>query len=167
MQFRKAVRADLYAIMNIIKQAQSALFVQGVNQWQDGYPNHEVISLDIAAGSAYVCVIDGLVAAFFVISYDEETAYDDIYDGQWLSLDEYAVLHRIAVAEHHKGRGLATEIICFAEQSCLDRGIHSIKIDTHRDNKPMQRLLAKNDFRYCGIIYLTDGQARIAFEKCI
>ena len=43
----------------------------------------------------------------------------------------------------------------------------SIKVDTHKDNISMQKLLRKNDFKYCGIIYLEDGSERIAFEKLI
>ena len=31
----------------------------------------------------------------------------------------------------------------------------------------MQRLLEKSGFKYCGIIYLEDGNERIAFEKII
>ena len=38
-------------------------------------------------------------------------------------------------------------------------------MDTHEDNISMQRLLEKNNFKYCGIIYLEDGNKRIAFEK--
>ena len=41
----------------------------------------------------------------------------------------------------------------------------SIRIDTHRDNIPMQKMLNKNGFIYCGIIYLLDGKERFAFEK--
>ncbi|HBN29292.1 MAG TPA: GNAT family N-acetyltransferase, partial [Clostridiaceae bacterium] len=49
----------------------------------------------------------------------------------------------------------------------LSKGVHSIKIDTHRENKSMQRLLKKNGFEYCGIIYLKDKSERIAFEKTL
>lgn len=45
--------------------------------------------------------------------------------------------------------------------------IDSIRIDTHRDNKPMQHLLNKNGFRYCGIIYLEDGDERLAYQRCL
>ena len=45
------------------------------------------------------------------------------------------------------------------------KGIKNIKIDTHEDNLIMQKLLEKNSFKYCGVIYLLDGSKRIAFEK--
>ncbi len=48
---------------------------------------------------------------------------------------------------------------------CKQRGIHSIKIDTHQENLPMRRFLEKNAFQYCGIIYLENGDERMAFER--
>jgi hypothetical protein len=50
---------------------------------------------------------------------------------------------------------------------CRACGVRSIKNDTHKDNKSMQRMQAKSGFEYCGIIYLEDGAERIAFEKLI
>lgn len=53
------------------------------------------------------------------------------------------------------------------EHMCLEKGIHSIKVDTHEDNRSMQRFLQKNGFVYCGVIYLQDGSKRLAFEKLL
>jgi RimJ/RimL family protein N-acetyltransferase len=40
-----------------------------------------------------------------------------------------------------------------------------VRIDTHADNKVMQHVLEKRGFRRTGIIYLENGDPRIAFEK--
>ena len=40
-----------------------------------------------------------------------------------------------------------------------------MKIDTHRENRVMQKLLEKNGFTYCGIIYAEDGSRRMAYQK--
>ena len=47
----------------------------------------------------------------------------------------------------------------------MSKGIKNIRVDTHKDNKSMQGLLLKNNYKYCGVIYLEDGSKRIAFEK--
>ena len=47
---------------------------------------------------------------------------------------------------------------------CFDI-VKSLRIDTHRQNIPMQNSLVKNGFRYCGIIYLESGDERIAYQK--
>ena len=165
MQIRKAIPADADSIMHIFRQAQARLHTQGVNQWQNGYPNPEIVDRDIASGNGLICIMNSLICAAFVLSFDYEDTYDNIFKGQWLSTGQYGVIHRMAIGDAFKGQGLGTVMISHAEQICLSRGTHSIKVDTHRDNILMQSLLGKNQFCRCGIIYLEDGQERLAFEK--
>lgn len=40
----------------------------------------------------------------------------------------------------------------------------NIRVDTHADNKTMQRLIEKNGFTKCGTIYVKNGTARIAYQ---
>ena len=42
-----------------------------------------------------------------------------------------------------------------------------MRIDTHVDNTGMQNLLLKLNYNYCGIIYLENGDLRLAYEKLI
>ena len=42
---------------------------------------------------------------------------------------------------------------------------NNIRIDTHRDNKIMQHNIEKHCFTYCGIIYLANGDERLAYQK--
>ena len=54
MEFRKTIKTDIDSVMNIIRQAQEYFKIQGINQWQDNYPNPDVINSDIAKGESYV-----------------------------------------------------------------------------------------------------------------
>ena len=165
MIFRKSTKLDVKAIMRIINQAQEYLKSQGINQWQNNYPNEDVINDDIAKGESYVLEKDGNIVATSVISFNKEKTYKVIHDGKWLTNGEYAVIHRIAVDNTCKGAGVAHKIIEYAEEMCKEKGIHSIKVDTHRENLSMQKMLKKNGFEYCWVIYLADGAERVAFEK--
>ncbi|MDW5299624.1 MAG: GNAT family N-acetyltransferase [Sedimentibacter sp.] len=167
MKFRKSVKTDINGIMNIIRQAQVYFKEAGINQWQDNYPNVETISNDIDNEESYVLLKKGNIVATAVISFKAEKTYDSIYEGKWISNGEYAVIHRVAVDNNYKGLGLSSQIIKKAEQLCLNKGAHGIKVDTHEENLPMQKLLKKNEFQYCGIIYLENGSKRIAFEKIL
>ena len=53
------------------------------------------------------------------------------------------------------------------EQEARARGLNVLRGDTHRDNKIMQRVMEKNGLQYRGIIYLADGDQRLAFEKIL
>ena len=167
MELRKATYTDANRIMAIIKDAQMYLQQAGVDQWQNNYPNIEVIKEDIAHDNSYVLVQNGDVVATAAISFDGESTYEKIYEGKWLSDEDYAVIHRVAVANECRGSGIGSGLINTIEAFCINKGIHHIKVDTHEDNQSMQKLLVKNDFIYCGIIYLEDSSKRVAFEKKI
>ena len=47
---------------------------------------------------------------------------------------------------------------------CGER-ISNIRIDTHRDNRIMQKLISRSGFSYCGIILLADGAERLAYQR--
>jgi len=167
MEFKKSVEADVDSIMKIIKQAQDYFKEKGINQWQNNYPNVEVISNDVAEKNSYVLLQNKEVVATAVVSFKGEKTYESIYEGEWISNKEYAVVHRIAVDNSHKGLGLSSQIIKNVEELCIEKGVSSIKVDTHEQNLSMQKLLRKNKFEYCGIIYLEDNSPRIAFEKIL
>lgn len=167
MEFRKSTEPDIKDIMNIVRQGQAYFRKNQIPQWLNGYPGYETIMNDIKKGYGYVLLRDKIITGTVAVSFDGEKTYENIYDGKWLSDGKYAVIHRIAVASDYKGLGFASVIIKNIEGICLLRDVHSIRADTHRANLSMQRLLKKNSFQYCGIIYLEDGSERIAFEKLL
>ncbi|GAB6151197.1 GNAT family N-acetyltransferase [Clostridium novyi] len=167
MKFRKSTKSDITNILEIIFEAQNYFKKHNIDQWQDGYPNFETIDNDINKGYGYVLVKDEIILGTVALSFDKEESYTNIYDGNWLSNENSAVIHRIAISNKLKGNNLASVIIKHIEDICLNKNIHSIKIDTHEDNISMQKLLYKNNFKYCGVVYLEDNSKRIAFEKLI
>lgn len=165
---RKAAETDMNQLMPLFEAAQAELKNRGVNQWQNGYPNREIIAQDIENRECYVSEKNGAILASAVISFRKEPAYDVIFDGRWLEDgDEYAVIHRIVSAPGAKRSGEAKALLEYAEELCKKEKIAGIRIDTHTDNQIMQQWLKKNNFVYCGVIQLADGDFRIAFEKLI
>lgn len=165
MKFRKSNKLDIISIMNIIKQAQDYLKQQGIHQWQNNYPNIDTINNDIDNGNSYVLVDNEKLLGTVAVIFDGEKTYDSIYEGEWLSHGKYTTIHRMAVDSNYRGKGISTAILKNIEKISLDKNIPSIKVDTHRGNMPMQKFLQNNGFKYCGIIYLEDGDERLAFEK--
>ena len=95
--------------------------------------------------------------------FDGEPAYDAI-EGAWLTDGEYVVLHRMAVADGEKGRGVATEFMRRVEAMAHGRGTGSMRVDTKFDNRYMLRMLGRLGFVYCGKVRYRSGE-RLAFEK--
>ncbi|HAT4103942.1 GNAT family N-acetyltransferase [Clostridium perfringens] len=167
MEFRQAKISDLDQIVEIIELSKKYLKETKVDQWQDGYPSKEDLRRDIESGNSYVLTNKDEIVATTVISLDGESTYNSIFNGEWITNEKYIVMHRVAVHDKYKGKGIFKELIKEAESLALNKRILSIKIDTHRDNISMQRAVVKNNFKRCGIIYLEDGSERIAFEKVL
>lgn len=160
MFIRKATEADVPAAEEIYDSAREYMRQCGnPNQWNGEHPNGEDVLAGIERGVSYVCEDGGEVVATFYFETDaDDPTYHRIYEGEWKNDAPYAVIHRIAVKYH--GRGIVD--FCFDECFKL---FPNLKIDTHRDNIPMQRCLARHGFEYCGIIYLENGDERMAYQK--
>ena len=137
---------DIERVMEIIKQAQQYFKEKGINQWQNGYPNAKVIENDIKNGHSFVLIKNNEIVGTIAISFEGEATYNKIFEGDWKSNDNYAVIHRIAVDHELKGIGLSSEMIKQTELMCNKKSVGSIKVDTHEDNQAMQRSLIKNGF---------------------
>ena len=155
---QKASPSQLSQIMTVYDAARSFMAQTGnPDQWGTAYPSEEMIRQDIQNGKCYVNLKDGMISAVFYFAVEADPTYG-VIDGAWLNDAPYGVIHRIAVAEN--GKGAAGECFRFAMERC-----ENLRIDTHEDNLPMQRCLLKHGFVRCGIIYLEDGDPRIAYQR--
>lgn len=156
---RPATSADLSRITDIYADARRFMADAGnPTQWTDGYPQDFVIAGDLDREQLYVCTENSTILGVFCYFRGIEPDYLEIFDGAWLREGPYGVVHRIAVVRGSKGVGAA----------CLDyafRQCGNLRIDTHADNIPMQKLLAKCGFQRCGIIHCHHGGDRIAYQK--
>jgi len=172
MILRQTTIPEVEVVMDIIDDGKAYLKSEGIDQWQHGYPNAKTIQQDIHDGQAYVLEKNGEIIATAMISFLGEETYASIEGPGWLADVPYAVLHRVAVASDLKGQGIAAALIAKTEELCQQKGITSIRIDTHEKNASMQQLLKKTGFVYCGIIHLIPGEGseagiRLAFEKIL
>ncbi|MGL5433967.1 MAG: GNAT family N-acetyltransferase [Lachnospiraceae bacterium] len=160
MQIRKTTMEDLQAVMGLYEKARQFMQENGnPGQWGTNHPPREMIVQDIAAGHSYVCTAEGEIAAVFYFAVEPEPDYLAIYEGNWIKDGPYGVVHRITAPMGVKGAAGFCLDWCFRESG------GNIRIDTHRENIPMQHLLEKHGYSRCGIIYLQDGAERIAYQK--
>lgn len=159
MEIRKSQMADLPEILKLYAEARAFMQETGNGtQWGISYPPAEKVETDIREGKSYVCEAGGVLAGVFYFSEGPEPDYTKIYEGSWIGTGDYHVMHRVAAPGRVKGAG------SFCIRWCLEHSGGDMRIDTHRNNLPMQHVLGKLGFTKCGIIYLADGDERVAFE---
>jgi GNAT superfamily N-acetyltransferase len=163
--FRKANMTEVLEIWTILENAILRRKREGSNQWQDGYPNPEIIEKDIEKGIGYVLTENSTVIGYCAVLINDEPEYDNI-QGKWLTNTDFVVVHRIAIAEIHLGKNLSKKIIDSIEDFALTHQIHSIKVDTNHDNFGMLKIFEKAGFVFCGIVHFR-GSPRRAYEKVL
>jgi len=157
---RAELPADGERIMEVFSAAKGIMRASGnMNQWGDNYPSLDAVKADMEQDGAYVVVDDGMIVAYFAFLPSPEPTYTNIYEGRWIDdLQPYHVVHRIASMPDAHGIFQSIMDFCFSQDN-------NIRIDTHRDNLIMQHVILKLGFTYCGIIYLANGDERLAYQK--
>ena len=170
LEIRKTTQNDLADILPIFDEARATIAQLGIDQWQNGYPNRAVILADIDKLQSHCVLVDGEICATFALIDDGEPTYDKIFDGEWLTgngQEHYFAIHRVAISVKCRGKGISTEIINYCSKKAQKAGKKSLRIDTHRGNVVMRRMLEKHGFSHCGTIYLESGDKRVAYEKIL
>jgi hypothetical protein len=162
MYIRPTLESDLDALMPIFDFARGIMRATGNHQqWTGGYPSRELLLHDIEMQQSYVCVADtGELLATFCFFVGNDPTYFYIENGSWLNDLPYGVVHRLATNGKQKGMGV------YCMNWCLEQ-CPNLRVDTHADNVVMQTILLNMGFRACGIIYLSNGDERLAFQKTI
>ncbi|MDO4378596.1 MAG: N-acetyltransferase [Erysipelotrichia bacterium] len=158
MDIQKAQINEIEVILSIYAFARKFMAENGnPDQWKNTYPTTATLINDINNQNLYVIKENNEIHAVFAFIIGKDETYTYI-NGKWLSDDEYGTIHRVASdGQIHK---VLDTIIDFCTQK-----ISHLRIDTHHDNTIMQHLIEKNNFKKCGIIYLSDNSPRIAYEK--
>lgn len=163
LNLKLAQTGDAQLAMSFIDQAKAHLKAQGIDQWQTGYPDLACIETDIDLQKGYFLTDGQTPVGYLCIDFEGEPAYLDL-KGEWASNKAYGVVHRMAIGDECRGRGLAGQTFELVQQLCLERDIHCIRVDTDAANEKMQHVLAKAGFTYRGTIWF-DNSEKIAFDK--
>ena len=159
-QIRKAQWEDLPRIEEIYADARRFMAETGnPNQWGKTTPLTSQLEDDIQKGLLFVLTNETLIHGVFYFYIGQDPTYGVIEDGHWRSDRPYGTIHRIA---GDGSGGVLAAAVRFGKTK-----IDHIRIDTHHDNKIMQRAIAKQGFQRSGIIRLANGSPRIAYDLLV
>ncbi|MBQ8971819.1 MAG: N-acetyltransferase [Clostridia bacterium] len=158
-QIRPARLEDMSELLRVYECARAFMRANGnPTQWDGGYPARELLEEDIAQSRLYIIEEKrfGICGAFMLLPTPDPT-YAYIEGGAWRSNTPYGTIHRIA--SDGRVHGLFHEAVKFARER-----FDHLRIDTFRDNFPMQHCILKEGFSHRGTIYLENGDPRMAYD---
>lgn len=164
MMLRRAEISDIPVILSITDAGRRAQREQGFVQWNDGYPDKNTIEDDIILGGARL-LIDGDTPVAYASLITSDPGYESLGD-IWHYGGRYGVIHRMAVSDAYRGKGVAGLFFDLLEAEAADNGIEAIRVDTGIENKVMQHILTRRHYLAHGLHTFPWGP-RFAYEKLL
>ena len=147
---RIATIEDLDYVEKIFKNAIEVMDSNGINQWDDIYPNKEILKEDILKGEMFLGVVDNKITCAFVLNSDYDEEYNN---GNWKYRNEsFSIVHRLCVNPGFQNQGIGTQCMMLIEKMLRKDGIESIRLDAFSLNPFALRLYEK-------ICYVRVGEA--------
>lgn len=165
-EIRKAQSHEIGEIMELIAKCVQVMQAGGSDQWDDSYPNQEIISSDIENGTLYAYVDNGAIAGILVLDENQSELYRDI---KWTQEQgPHLVMHRLAVHPEVQGKGIARKLIAFAEEHARISGYTSIRMDTYTKNTRALAIYPNLGYEQRGEIFFPGRTASFpVFEKVL
>ena len=148
MIYSKANTNQINEVFSVFSAAIINMEKQEIHQWDEIYPDKEIIAEDIARNQMYIGKIDNKITVCFVLSEE----YDEEYkNGKWQWPDaRFCVIHRLCVSPDFQNQGIAAETLKYIENLCKSQGYDSIRLDCFTENPYSRKLYEKAGYSVVG-----------------
>jgi ribosomal protein S18 acetylase RimI-like enzyme len=162
---RAAGEDDVDDVMQLVARCIDAMRREGIEQWDDVYPDRQTILSDAREGTLYVGSFEaaGLAGTLAINDY-QNPEYAQVH---WtISPARVAVVHRLMIDPRHQGRGIARELMRFAEELARGRGYDAVRLDAFSENPRALRLYQRLGYHDAGTVTFRKGKFH-CFEKAL
>ena len=146
-------RAKILEIPDILHLTQACRLHMESNsifQWTTAYPNKKQFLIDIEREELYTFKKDNAIIGCIVISTLMDEEYKSI---KWLTDNKNLYIHRLAVHPSFQGKGVAQQLMTFAEDYGRKAFYLSVRLDTFSQNKRNQKFYEKRGYQKLQDIY--------------
>jgi ribosomal protein S18 acetylase RimI-like enzyme len=159
-----ALASEFPALVTLKDACIARMRSDGIEQWDEVYPDAAVFTRDLAAGTLHVLREgDGILGCVTL-----DTTHDPLWQGMaWSAAGEpAAAVHRLMVHPALQGRGLAKQLMAHAESLARAQGFRSIHLDCFAANPAAFALYERLGYRRTGTATMRKGPF-ICFEKLL
>ena len=166
MKIRRAYKTDLKNIMKMYKSCVNGMINNGIDQWDENYPNAEIISQDLKNKTYYVVEKKEEIIGGINIDRNQDITYLDL---KWQdNSNQFLVVHRLGVKEEYWNKKIGKNLMLFSEEMVVKKGLKSIRLDTYSGNPKAIDFYLRLGYKELGSINLKpDKNEYYCFEKII
>jgi GNAT superfamily N-acetyltransferase len=148
MKLQFAEIEDINIIDKIFKNAIENMIKNNVFQWDEIYPNKEILENDIIKNQMYKILFNNDIVSIFVLNKEYDKEY---LSGKWVyNGDNFIVLHRLCVNTKYQNRGFGIKTMLCIERHLKNNGTKSIRLDAFSKNPIALKLYNKLGYRRTG-----------------
>lgn len=131
---------DVAAVRVLIGEAGGWLRSQGIDQWQNSVPE-SLLRSDAEAGRLLVVREAGTVVA-------SVTLHDTDPEIWGISDSPATYVHRLVVAQSHRGQQMGARILGWVTSHALQHGVLTVRLDCATENQALRRFYECQGFRH-------------------
>jgi GNAT superfamily N-acetyltransferase len=138
--------------LSITKSCAIVMKSEGIAQWDENYPNREILNEDVKNNQLYGYFEDDKLLAIIVLTHIIDEEYKAI---KWLTENKNNLyIHRLAVDPNYQNRGIASQLMDFAENFAKENNHTSVRLDTFSQNPKNNYFYKKRGYTQLEDIYL-------------
>ena len=150
MRIVQAHQGYLPNVVRLIAACTQTMREQGIDQWDEIYPNAEIIAKDVESRALYVLEQGDVCTAAVALNQEQDEAYQQVH---WLGGEPVLVVHRLCVDPAYQGNGIGNRLMDFAEEYAEQHAYASIRLDAYTGNPSAIRLYERRGYRKAGQVY--------------
>ncbi|BAP31473.1 GCN5-related N-acetyltransferase [Chryseobacterium sp. StRB126] len=160
---RKAVHEDVFQAAQVLEEVKADMLNQGIDQWDQEYPNIKVLTEDIEKGEGFVFEEQGKVLAYMALNELCDEEYNDL---NWTTPTPFIVIHRLYVKPTAQGKGISSKMIRYAEDFAVQNQYQSIRFDAFSLNNTANIVYTKKGYELVGTVRFRKGIFN-CYEKAV
>jgi ribosomal protein S18 acetylase RimI-like enzyme len=163
IEFRLANIEDFQRVLEIFNKATNDMNIKGIYQWDNIYPNTDILSLDIQKEQMHLAVSENEILSAFVINSECD---DEYKKAQWNYPNlPYIVVHRLCVNPEYQNMGIGMKSMLEIESIARKNGIKAIRLDAFTENPSALRLYEKLGYSITGYADWRKGRFALMEKK--
>jgi len=163
ISFRKATENDLNSVYQVIVSAIAEMDRNNIPQWDELYPDREILSEDISKNELTLGILEKEIASIYVVNteYNEEYKY-----GSWQYPNAtFRVIHRLCVNPKFQNRGIGVLTMKHLEAEIKDSSVETIRLDAFTQNPYALKMYEKLGYKNVGYMDIRKGRFCLMEKK--
>ena len=151
---QKVTIQDIDVLLKLVQNVIHHMRNQGIDQWDEFYPDKEILEKDIYNQQAFGYYEDNALCAYLTLNEEFDEEYLKV---NWKTTGKPLIIHRLFIQAEKQGKGIAKKLIDFAEAYAKEHQYQSLRLDAFSKNPGALHLYESRGYIKAGEVQFRKG----------